>query len=103
MAKGWSPKSNKSGKPFRGDDRDQTEPVEPEPSRGEGEVNLPWARRVRRIRGSEIKEVRRIRKRRLGKKRDWKNGGRSTRRPDGSVDFPIQSKMLFMIVVKGLS
>ena len=29
----------------------------------------------------------RIRKRSIGKKRDWKDGGRSRRRPDGSADY----------------
>ena len=47
----------------------------------------PLARRFRWIRGSERKEVRGIKKKRIGKKRDWKNAGRSTRRPDGSADY----------------
>ena len=54
-----------------------------------GEGTSPWARRVRRIRGSERKKVWRIRKKRIGKKKsseDQKNGGRSTRRHGVSAD-----------------
>ena len=60
------------------------------PRRGEGgRQSSPWAWRVMRIRGSETRKVRRIRRKRIGKKKsseDPKNGGRSTRRPGGSAD-----------------
>ena len=36
LAKSWSPKSNKSERKLRRDDRHQTPPAEPRPSRGEG-------------------------------------------------------------------
>ena len=55
----------------------------------EGGKTLPWARRVRRIRGSERIKVKRIRRKRIGNKKrsyDQEHGGRSTSRPGGSAD-----------------
>ena len=52
-----------------------------------GEKHTP---RLGGLGGSKVqkkKEVRRIRKRGIGKKRDWKNGGISTRSPGASADF----------------
>ena len=53
---------------------------------GGGEVNLPQARSVRRVRGPERKKTWRIIFFKKTKPEDQKNGGRSTRRPSRSAD-----------------
>ena len=78
MAKSWSLKSNKSEKKRCGDDRDHPRVPELRPRRGERGGKPPSG--LGGLGGSEVQNERRVwwvRKGRIGKKRDWKNGGRA--------------------------